>query len=79
MFARGLASTLTAAHPQIPSGRPNADGGAVSDPECVVRPCVARGFHRSVGFAVLHQCIRPLIGARCAAGPRGYQARMRSH
>src|SRR5712691_13060249 len=29
----------------------------------MVRPCVARGFRRSVGFAVLHQCIRPLIGA----------------
>src|SRR3979411_670276 len=31
--------------------------------QCMVRPCVARGFRRSVGFAVLHQCIRPLIGA----------------
>jgi hypothetical protein len=31
-----------------------------------VRPCVARGFRRSGGCAVLHQCIRPLIGARCA-------------
>jgi hypothetical protein len=29
----------------------------------MVRPCVARVFRRSVGFAVLHQCIRPLIGA----------------
>ena len=29
----------------------------------MVRPCVARDFRRSVGFAVLHQCIRPLIGA----------------
>ena len=29
----------------------------------MVRPCVARGFRRSVGFVVLHQCIRPLIGA----------------
>src|SRR5215467_9048664 len=24
----------------------------------MVWPCVARGFHRSVGFAVWHQCIR---------------------
>src|SRR5258707_15230493 len=39
----------------------------------MVRPCVARGFHRSVGFAVLYQCIRPLIGACCAPGHHGYQ------
>src|SRR6516164_9765483 len=32
-------------------------------PTCMVRPCVARGFRRSVGSSVLHQCIRPLIGA----------------
>jgi len=29
-------------------------------PECMVRPCVARGFRRSGGRAVLHQCIRLL-------------------
>ena len=40
---------------------------------CMVRPCVARGFCRSGGCAVLHQCIRPLIGARCAPGHHGYQ------
>jgi len=28
----------------------------------MVRPCVARGFCRSGGCAVLHQCIRPLVG-----------------
>jgi hypothetical protein len=39
----------------------------------MVRPCVARGFRRSGGFAVLHQCIRPLIGACCAPGHHGYQ------
>jgi hypothetical protein len=39
----------------------------------MVLPCVAREFHRSGGFAVLHQCIRPLIGARCAPGHHGYQ------
>src|SRR6266571_8315033 len=39
----------------------------------MVRPCVARGFHRFGGCAVLHQCIRPLIGARCAPGHHGYQ------
>src|SRR6516164_5932255 len=29
----------------------------------MVRPCVARGLRRVGGCAVLHQCIRPLIGA----------------
>src|SRR5262245_28181118 len=33
------------------------------DPKCMVRPCVARGLRRVGGCAVLHQCIRPLIGA----------------
>src|SRR5262249_37151187 len=31
--------------------------------QCMVRPCVARGLRRVGGCAVLHQCIRPLIGA----------------
>ena len=40
----------------------------------MVRPCVARGFRRSVGSSVLHQCIRLLIGAPCGApGHHGYQ------
>src|SRR5215472_3102951 len=30
-------------------------------------------FHRVGGCAVLHQCIRPLIGASCAPGHHGYQ------
>jgi hypothetical protein len=30
-------------------------------------------FHRAGGCAVLHQCIRPLIGAFCAPGHHGYQ------
>jgi hypothetical protein len=30
-------------------------------------------LNRSVGVAVLHQCIRPLIGACCAPGHHGYQ------
>jgi hypothetical protein len=38
---------------------------------CMVRPCGARGFV-DPGDAVLHQCIRPLIGA-CAPGHHGYQ------
>src|SRR6266436_9458516 len=37
----------------------------------MVRPCGARGFV-DPGDAVLHQCIRPLIGA-CAPGHHGYQ------
>ena len=46
--------------------------GGSNWPTCMVRPCVARGFRRSVGSSVLHQCIRPLIGA-CAPGHHGYQ------
>src|ERR1700726_4897708 len=40
--------------------------------QCMVRPCVARGFV-NLADAVLHQCIRPLIGACCAPGHHGYQ------
>src|SRR5215475_2405288 len=37
-------------------------------------PAVRRKrFPRSGGFAVLHQCIRPLVGAVCAPGHHGYQ------
>src|SRR5262249_13613258 len=39
----------------------------------MVRPCVARRLLRVGGCAVLHQCIRPLIGAFCAPGHHGYQ------
>src|SRR5215472_9168305 len=39
----------------------------------MVRPCVARGFVGLAAFAVLHQCIRPLIRACCAPGHHGYQ------
>src|ERR1700732_3815684 len=38
----------------------------------MVRPRVARGFV-NLADAVLHQCIRPLIGACCAPGHHGYQ------
>src|SRR5260370_13262681 len=38
----------------------------------MVRPCVARGFV-NLADAVLHQCIRPLIGACGAPGHHGYQ------
>jgi hypothetical protein len=41
-------------------------------PQCMVRPCVARGFRRAVGYSVLHQCIRPQFGAY-APGHHGYQ------
>src|SRR5713226_4874402 len=37
----------------------------------MVRPCGARGFV-NLADAVLHQCIRPLIGACCAPGHHGY-------
>src|SRR5215510_3938887 len=40
-------------------------------PFCMVRPCDARGFVDLVD-AVLHYCIRPLIGAS-APGHHGYQ------
>jgi hypothetical protein len=40
---------------------------------CMVRPCVARGVRRTGRFAVLHQCIRLLIGACCAPSHHGYQ------
>src|SRR5215468_5014056 len=38
----------------------------------MVQPRVARGFFDPAG-TVLHQCIRPLLGARCAPGHHGYQ------
>src|ERR1700739_1814669 len=38
----------------------------------MVRPCVASGFVE-LAAAVLHQCIRPPIGACCAPGHHGYQ------
>jgi hypothetical protein len=41
------------------------------DPICMVRSCGARGFV-DPGDAVLHQCIRPVIGAY-APGHHGYQ------
>jgi len=40
-------------------------------PNCMVRPCGARDFVDLVD-AVLHYCIRPLIGAS-APGHHGYQ------
>jgi hypothetical protein len=41
--------------------------------QCMVRPCGARGFRRSLADAVLHQCIRLLIGACGAPSHHGYQ------
>jgi len=45
--------------------------------QCMVRPCVARGFSsicRLCGLAsITHQCIRPLVGACRAPGHHGYQ------
>ena len=40
--------------------------------QCMVRPCVARGFVDPAA-TVLHQCIRPQLGACCAPGHHGYQ------
>src|SRR5260370_35705193 len=42
------------------------------DPRCMVRPCVASVFV-NLAYAVLHQCVRPLIGACGAPGHHGYQ------
>ena len=39
----------------------------------MVRPCVARGIRRVGSMLVLHQCIRPQIGACDAPGHHGYQ------
>src|SRR5215831_17337666 len=39
----------------------------------MVRPCVARGFVDPAD-TVLHQCIRPLLGAGCAPGHHGISA-----
>src|SRR5262249_60242322 len=50
---------------------PKADLRSARKPEDMVRPCVARGFV-DLADVVLHQCIRPLIGAG-APGHHGYQ------
>jgi hypothetical protein len=42
------------------SPRPDALSPPLPLTQCLVRPCVARGFRRSAGSSVLHQCIRPL-------------------
>ena len=44
---------------------------------CMVRPCGARRFV-DLGDAVLHQCIRSLIGAYCGSRPSWISARVRS-
>src|ERR1700730_2515477 len=56
--------------PNPPFSSPQVSHNQI-DPLCMVRPCVARGFVE-LASAVLHQCIRPLIGA-CAPGHHGYQ------
>src|SRR6476646_7230704 len=43
----------------------------------MVRPCIARSFVDLV--SVLHQCIRPLIGAVDCSGPPWISAHGRSH
>ena len=44
-----------------------------SDPDVWSGRALQENFHRVGGCAVLHQCIRPLIGAFCAPGHHGYQ------
>jgi len=43
------------------------------DPDVWSGRALQENFHRVGGCAVLHQCIRPLIGAFCAPGHHGYQ------
>src|SRR5262245_60256174 len=52
--------------------------GMAASVAALVRPCGARGF-LELADAVLHQCIRPLLGARLCSGPSWISARMRSH
>jgi len=77
-----LSSVDTAAHRQVVdvqslhSGPPGSRGPpvALQRGAPMYGPAVRRKrFHRSGGFVVLHQCIRPLIGAVCAPGHHGYQ------
>jgi len=48
-------------------------GLMVIDPNVWSGRALQENFHRVGGYAVLHQCIRPLIGAFCAPGHHGYQ------
>jgi hypothetical protein len=43
------------------------------DPNVWSGRALQENFHRAGGCAVLHQCIRPLIGAFRAPGHHGYQ------
>ena len=43
------------------------------DPNVWSGRALQENFDRDGGCAVLHQCIRPLIGAFCAPGHHGYQ------
>jgi hypothetical protein len=43
------------------------------DPDVWSGRALQENFHRVGGCAVLHQCIRPLIGAFGAPGHHGYQ------
>ena len=68
---------------RIPGGhdRPQADpriGSLLHMTQCMVRPCVARVLG-DLAFAVLHQCIRPLIGADRCSGPSWISACGRAH
>ena len=68
----GPMGPLIGGHRTVGSPGRHASGQADFDP--MYGPAVRRKrFHRSGGFAVSHQCIRPLIGACCAPGHHGYQ------
>jgi hypothetical protein len=56
-------------------GCPDNASSTRFDPTCMVRPCLQENVHRVGGCAVLHQCIRPLIGAFALRAIMGISAR----
>ena len=75
--ALAFAALIPAAHAWVCEKR---DGGSVfpahanpGDPHVWSGRALQENFDRDGGCAVLHQCIRPLIGALRAPGHHGYQ------
>ena len=69
---------MTCTRPQAKSQKnPLTRGRRPHMTQCMVRPCVARDFVDLAG-AVLHQCIRSLIGAYRGSRPSWISARVRS-
>ena len=54
-------------------GASRTSGCDATDPDVWSGRALQENFHRVGGCAVLHQCIRPLIGASCAPGHHRYQ------